>query len=197
MKIFFFFLIVLNFTSCSKQKTVMICGDHVCINKGEAEQFFQDNLFIEVKFLNNDYSSETDLVELNLRSNESGNKEIIVFNKEKTNKKLKTLSKEQVSQKKIELKEKKLEKRTKEEKEKVASKIQKIIIKDPIINNKNIHIKKKLKKPILNNEINVNNKTKKVVDICTVVKKCNIEEISEYLIKKGDKKKFPDISTKE
>ena len=120
----------------------MICGDHVCINKGEAEQFFQDNLFIEVKFLNNDYSSETDLVELNLRSNESGNKEIIVFNKEKTNKKLKTLSKEQVSQKKIELKEKKLEKRTKEEKEKVASKIQKIIIKDPIINNKNIHIKK-------------------------------------------------------
>ena len=30
----------------------MICGDHVCINKLEAKQYFEENLSIEVKILN-------------------------------------------------------------------------------------------------------------------------------------------------
>ena len=39
------------FLSCSKNKTVMICGDHVCVNKGEANQYFEENLSLEVKIL--------------------------------------------------------------------------------------------------------------------------------------------------
>ena len=29
----------------------MICGDHICINKAEANQYFEDNLSIEVKIV--------------------------------------------------------------------------------------------------------------------------------------------------
>ena len=50
----FFFLI----TNCTKPKTVLICGDHVCINKTEAEQYFEENLSIEVKILNKKKNKE-------------------------------------------------------------------------------------------------------------------------------------------
>ena len=33
---------VLFLLSCSKQKTVLICGDHVCVNKTEAKQVKKD-----------------------------------------------------------------------------------------------------------------------------------------------------------
>ena len=44
----FFFIII----GCSKPKTVFICGDHVCINKKEAKQYFEENLSLEVKIIN-------------------------------------------------------------------------------------------------------------------------------------------------
>ena len=43
-----FFII---FQSCSKPKTVLICGDHVCINKNVAKQYFEENLSLEVKII--------------------------------------------------------------------------------------------------------------------------------------------------
>ena len=33
------------------QKLFLICGDHVCINKDEADQYFEENLSIEVKII--------------------------------------------------------------------------------------------------------------------------------------------------
>ena len=54
MKIIIILFSLLLLFSCSKKpKTVMICGDHVCVNKEEAEQFFEENLSIEVKILKN------------------------------------------------------------------------------------------------------------------------------------------------
>ena len=41
MKILFIIFLLILFTNCSKQKTVFICGDHVCVNKAEAEKYFQ------------------------------------------------------------------------------------------------------------------------------------------------------------
>ena len=38
--ILLFFLI----QNCSKPKTVLICGDHICVNNSEANQYFEDNL---------------------------------------------------------------------------------------------------------------------------------------------------------
>ena len=45
--ILLFFLI----QNCSKPKTVLICGDHICVNNSEANQYFEDNLSIEVKII--------------------------------------------------------------------------------------------------------------------------------------------------
>ena len=39
-------------------------------------------------------------------------------------------------------------------------------------------------------QTNVNNKQKKIVDICTIIEKCSIDEISKYLIKEGKKEVF-------
>ena len=36
-----------------------------------------------------------------------------------------------------------------------------------------------------------------VVDVCTIIEKCSIEEISKYLINQGRKKDYPDITIKE
>ena len=44
--------------------------------------------------------------------------------------------------------------------------------------------------------ININNTRKEVVDICTIIEKCSIDEISKYLLEKGTKKDFPDITTR-
>ena len=60
--LFFFFI----FSGCNKTKTVMICGDHVCINKDEAQQFFEENMSIEVKIVDPKEKKEINLVELNL-----------------------------------------------------------------------------------------------------------------------------------
>ena len=43
----------------------------------------------------------------------------------------------------------------------------------------------------------VNNTSKKITDICTILEKCSIDEISKYLVKQGKKRKFPDITTRE
>ena len=43
----------------------------------------------------------------------------------------------------------------------------------------------------------IKKKRRDIVDICTIIKKCSIDEISKYLLKQGKKKSFPDITTKE
>ena len=43
----------------------------------------------------------------------------------------------------------------------------------------------------------VNKKLNNVVDVCTILDKCSIDEISKYLLKSGKKKRFPDITTRE
>ena len=71
IKVLFFFLL-LTLYGCNKPKTVMICGDHVCVNKAEAEQYFEENLTLEVRVVDNKKSKEINLVEINLESNSEG-----------------------------------------------------------------------------------------------------------------------------
>ena len=75
MKILSFMLLIFLLYGCSKPKTVLICGDHICVNKTEAEQYFEKNLSLEVKILNNKEKKNQGLVELNLKSNEKGKKD--------------------------------------------------------------------------------------------------------------------------
>ena len=69
MKSIKFFLLLFLLTNCSKPKTVLICGDHICVNKAEAEQFFEENLSLEVKIIDQNDKNEIDLVQLNLENN--------------------------------------------------------------------------------------------------------------------------------
>ena len=43
----------------------------------------------------------------------------------------------------------------------------------------------------------VNKNIYEVVDVCTIIEKCSIEEISKYLINQGKKRDYPDITLKE
>ena len=104
MKKLLFLFIVITLYGCNKPKTVLICGDHICVNKAEAEQYFEENLTLEVKIINNKKSKEVNLVEINLESNTEGKKEVSIFNKKQTTKKLKELSDTEIKKRKAEIK---------------------------------------------------------------------------------------------
>ena len=171
---FYYLLILLAFMySCTnKPKSVFICGDHECINKAEAKQYFEDNLSIEVKIIDKKQNKNIDLVQLNLK-NSSLNKEISIEKKSETNKKIRSLSNEEISNIKLNLKNKKN------------------IKKDKVV-------KKQIKQKKLTNKQTKKTINKKILDdVCKTIDKCTIEEISKYLIKQGKNKKFPDITIRQ
>ena len=166
----------------------MICGDHICVNKAEAEQYFEENLTLEVRIIDKKAKIEIDLVELNLKENDEGEKKVSILTKNKTDENLKTLSKEEIINIKKKIKKKiKIKKTTK-----------KIAKKNNIIKNKKKikNVEKERKLYTLKNttkKTNVN-KNKDVFDVCSILDKCNIDEISKYLLDQGKKKDFPDIT---
>jgi len=180
MKYIIFIFLIFFLVSCGKPKTVLICGDHVCVNKSEAKQFFEENLTIEVKVLDKNVKEKIDLVELNLNDEQSGKKKISIISKRKTNKSLKTLSNKEIANIKKKVKNKKKEK-------KIAKRLP----------NKSKE-KKDVFKPGVNKKMieTVSKRNINVIDVCTVLEKCNIDEISKYLLEQGRKKGFPDISKK-
>ena len=165
--------------SCNKPKTVLICGDHICINKKEAKQYFEENLTIQVKILDKKVKNDINLVELNLKTNQQGKKEVRLLPKKIPRKKLKKLSKEEITQKKKKIKNKKKDKE---------------ILKKKILKNEEISNKSKTKK---NPQIKEGKKIDNDFDVCTILEKCSIDEISKYLIEIGKKKDYPDITTRQ
>ena len=111
MKLLFFLSLIFFLSNCSKPKTVLICGNHICVNKAEAEQYFEENLSIEVKIVNKKSDVKEDLVELNLKENSLGNKKISISSKKTTNNSIKILSNEEVVKIKEKIKNKKKEKK--------------------------------------------------------------------------------------
>ena len=81
MKYLFLFSLLLLISNCNKAKTVLICGDHICINKAEADQYFEENLSIEVRIIDKKINKELDLVELNMQNNQKGTKKISIHSK--------------------------------------------------------------------------------------------------------------------
>ena len=153
--------------SCTKPQTILICGDHKCVNKAEAEQYFEENLTLEVKIIDKKRSKEDNLVEINLNSNSSGKKEVSIFNKKQTSKKLKELSNSEIKRKKAEIRKKKKLKDTKITKQAKLKEVKK---------------KKKPQDSVIKRNKVVNNTNKKITDICTILEKCSIDEISKYLV---------------
>ena len=182
-----YFLLTISFlllANCGKPKTVLICGDHICVNKAEAEEYFQENLSIEVKILDKRIKDEMNLVELNLKQNQSEGKKINILSKKNTKNKIKILSNKEITEIKKDIKNRKKEK-------KIAKKITKKK-KETIDNEKKIT---KSDSKILENSIK--KKHNDVVDVCTIIKECSIDEISKYLLKQGKEKSFPDITTRQ
>ena len=183
MKKILFIIVIFLLVGCSNTKTVLICGDHICINNKEAEQYFEDNLSLEVKIVDKKEKSKIDLVELNLKSNENNVRTVSITEKRNTKENIKILSNDEIKEKKAELKKRKKISKLKDEKRK------KKIIKDKIDKkkeNKSINVQKTKHKS-----------EKQIVDICVILEKCSIDEISKYLIEQGRKKGFPDITLRE
>jgi len=193
MKHILIFLILLLLGNCSKPKTVLICGDHVCVNKAEAEQYFEENLSIEVKIINQKNNEQIDLVELNLKNNKDKVKQIAISPKKDTSNNLKTLSNDEIKKIKKNIKDKK-------QKKEIDNKISRKTVKreennaiSELLEKKDKNQEKKnsfVNKTIINKNINI-------VDVCTILEKCNIDEISKYLIKEGKKRDFPDITRRQ
>ena len=191
MKLIILISLIFFLNNCSKPKTVMICGDHICINKSEAEQYFEENLTLEVKIVDYKVKNEINLVELNLKESVRGEKEIRISSKNKTNRNLKNLSSEKI-----------IDNKKKKKKRKKDKKIAKKISENNNENSSKLTRNKIIKKENLNSLDSISkrrnvNKTRDVIDVCTILDKCNIDEISKYLLDQGKNKDFPDISTKE
>ena len=185
MKYFILFLIFLFLQSCSKPKTVLICGDHICINRAEAEQYFEENLTIEVKIIDKNKKKEIDLVQLNLKDSSIDNRQINIEPKIKTKEEIKILSNNEIKT----IKEKIIKKeKIKKNKVFLENKTNKKVKKTKV------NLENKINKKVKKNDIKQN---KEVVDICTIIVKCNIDEISKYLLEKEKKKSFPDITVRE
>ena len=193
MKHILIFLILLLLGNCSKPKTVLICGDHVCVNKAEAEQYFEENLSIEVKIINQKNNEQIDLVELNLKNNKNKVKQIAISPKKDTSKNLKTLSNDEIKKIKKNIKDKK-------QKKQIDNKISRKTVKREENNAISVLLEKKDKNQDKNNSFvnkTIINKNINIVDVCTILEKCNIDEISKYLIKEGKKRDFPDITRRQ
>ncbi len=189
MKLITFFFVLLSIFGCSKTKTVLICGDHICINKAEAKQYFEENLSLEVKIINQNIKKEIDLVELNLINNEK-NKKISITKKEVTNKDLKILSSKEKKDIKNKIKQKNKEKKEPKNK-KIVKKINKKKPENNYLNQTKLtNNKKKIQK-------DVNKSINEIEDVCSLIKVCNIDEISKYLLKIGKKKDYPDITKRQ
>tara|TARA_B100001121_G_C18350589_1_gene462282 strand:- start:36 stop:620 length:585 start_codon:yes stop_codon:yes gene_type:complete len=191
MKNFFILFILLFILACNKQKTVLICGDHICVNKKEAKQYFEENLTLEVKIFNNEKKEDVDLVQLNLNKNFE-KRNISIKKKRHTNQKLKNLTNEEVKVIKSQIKKKEMEKRlTNKSFKKDNNKKLKVKVPDNKKNSKIVKSKPKKKAQ------SIISSKQEIVDVCTIIEKCSIEEISKYLIKKGKNKSYPDLTVRE
>ena len=172
----FYLFVFIFLLSCSTQGSkIYICGDHPCKNKKEIEDYFNNNISIEVYVLeNNKKGRNKDLVELNLLKLKEE-----PFEDKKENK-LTFLEK----------RKKYITKRTKEEK---PSKL-KLEVKTTE--------KEKKKKSTKNINTDISNKTfvykksksTKIVHMCKKIEECDINLISKKINDLGKEKSFPDIT---
>ena len=149
----FFILVSCSTISDSKVKKVYICGDHECVNKKEINDYFENNISIEIYTLSKSSKKDKDfdLVELNI-SNEDKKNFISV----------------DVQKKEI------------RDKIKKRNKISKLNIKK---GENNIVNRKKKNRPKIT-----------LVRICKDLQECDIDNVANIIIKKGNDKKYPDLT---
>jgi|TARA_B110001452_G_C15113636_1_gene388218 predicted RNA-binding protein YlxR (DUF448 family) len=183
----FLLFIFIFFSACNSTKSVYICGDHECVNKKEAKQYFDENLTLEIKVIEKNKNDKIyDLVKLNM-SNLDAKDEVEVLETNKQTRKLVKLSEKQIKEKKEDVifkenKKKKLKKKFFNKKKSKKSKIE--IVKKTVDINQTTENKLDFK------TVNSTN------NICLILEKCDIDEISNYLNKVGKNKNYPKINIK-
>jgi len=210
---YYYFCIFLIVVSCTTVKKTYVCGDHICLDKKEFNEYFAENLIIEVQILKSKKKS-INLVQLNslnatapLKITDASRLNAI---KKKTYKAtLKTqrsILKQKRKTKKIEeknnIKNKKYlaKLKQKNDKENIA---QKTII-DKKLNSSKVKTKNILKSGSGIDKTKVSDKiltfksvkTKPQENLCKEINDCDIDKIAELLLEKGSKKKYPDITSK-
>ena len=163
-KIIFFLFLFSCVTPFEKVDRMYICGDHPCKNNKEIQEYFDNNISIEVYSIDTDKNKtdKFDLAELNLLED-----------------KLKSKDKILVSEKKDEIKQK-----VKERKKLAKLKIKQI--EDPKQIEKIVKsqesVKKKKKSKIT------------FIRICKNLEECDIDKISKLIMDLGKERDFPDIA---
>ena len=185
-----------------------MCGDRACIDKKEFKQYFSENLIVEIQSKVYNKESSVDLIKLNI-SEPVDNKKILKSSK--TKEKLykneqKILNKIEKSRIKKERKTQLIEDKKRIKEEAKLAKLLKKTKKKKLIFDKNkeqsvvaskITTKKKHKiKDELKKKVNKISESKLQTDICVKITNCDIDQISELLIKKGREKDFPNITAK-
>ena len=183
----FFFVLIL---SCSTVKKEYVCGDHLCVDKKEFNDYFSKNFIVEIKSQTNKKNKDINLVNLNTKI--SGEEKINNKNLKKNQKiKLKE-EKEKEKLKKIRVLEERkiaaIKKRNKEPKEKKTFDFFKS-------NKKNKTISPKIEKTSKKKSLINSSGSKNVQSVCVDVKDCDINKITELLIKQGKEKPFPNITS--
>ena len=151
--IFFFILVSCSTINDSKVKKVYICGDHECANKKEINDYFKNNISIEIYTLSKSSKKDKDfdLVELNM-SNE-------------------------------------------DKKNLVSVDVQKKHIRDKIKKrNKISKLNTKKGENIIANRKKKNRPKITLVRICKDLQECDIDNVTNIIIKKGNDKKYPDLT---
>jgi len=211
---YYYFCIFLIVVSCTTVKKTYVCGDHICLDKKEFNEYFAENLTIEVKILKKKKKS-INLVQLNSLNATAPLKitdasRLNEIKKKKKNKAdlktqrsiLKQKRKNQKIEEKNNIKNKKYlaKLKQKNDKENIA---QKTII-DKKLNSSKVKTKNILKSGSGIDKTKVSDKiltfksvkTKPQENLCKEINDCDIDKIAELLLKKGSKKKYPDITSK-
>lgn len=183
-------IIVILLVGCTKPRSVYMCGEYMCKNKKEMNNFFEKNLSIEVALKDKSNRIKEDLVNYNLKKDTLDKKKINKFfdfpknNKaKKQNKNVK--EKKQVKKKKI-IKANAITKKNKN-KNNILVKLKKF--NEPKV--KKLQTLKSIKKK----NINMTSSTK-VSSSCPNIEKCDINDISNEISKTSKNKDYPDITSK-
>ena len=165
-----------------------MCGERECVDKKEANEYFEKYLYLEVKISDKKKEKSPDLVKLNTDSTKKNkkikfkpvnNKKLLELKKKEELKKQKKLAKIKVMEERKRLKQEKKAYKLKKNKEKKLSQ-------KKIVSKKHLKKEKKIKKSV--------NKIKKENKICLIPENCDIDEISKFLIEIGKEKDYPDIA---
>jgi len=209
---FFYLLFFLLLFSCSSlKKNDYVCGDRPCIDKKEYDKYFSVNLTIEIIDDKKKKNQSVDLVKLNTNTpslTKENKKKFKVQEKSRKKTEKDNLKAEKIAL----LEERKIKEKEEKLKRKKDKKIMKVLKSN---NNKNETTKSKTKnnnkqvkktdakiafsknnnkKNVIKKEIQIDStKTENIKGICDEIEDCDIDKITEILIKKGEKKPFPNI----